>query len=112
MKVSVSRESKLIGEFGEDEIQPGLQSGLFRPTDFYRVPGMVEWRPLNDFLGDAPNDPVAKEPGRSKKRWAGIEVSRETYQLLLWVFTLPLTLGLLWVFWYVVDEWLRPFFAG
>jgi len=110
MKVSVYRDSRLLGEFVEEQIRPGIRSGMFRPTDFYRASGMVEKRPLNDFLGDG--DMVSGIPkGKKRSRQSGIEVSSETYQLIVWVISLPFTLGLIWLFWYVIREWLVPFFT-
>jgi uncharacterized RDD family membrane protein YckC len=40
----ISREGQVLGEFVESQIQEGLQSGYFRPSDWCWSDGMTEWQ--------------------------------------------------------------------
>lgn len=40
----ISREGQVLGEFVEAQIQEGLQTGYFRPSDWCWSDGMAEWQ--------------------------------------------------------------------
>ena len=104
------RNSEILGEIDEFEIVSRLQAGELRPSDFYRAPGMSESRPLIDFLDLATGE--QQVVAKVRKSFSGFEMSRETYELVCWVLGFPFAFGLLWLFWYLMREWLIPFFSG
>lgn len=63
--LQISREGQPLGEFVQEQIQEGLQSGFFQPTDWFWTEGMPEWRPLSDFVFEtspATTAPMAPAP--------------------------------------------------
>ena len=48
--IHVARDGAKIGEFTLEQIQAGLTTGQFRPTDLGWQSGMAEWRPLSEFV--------------------------------------------------------------
>lgn len=67
--IQVARDGAKIGEFTLEQIQAGLASGQFRPTDLGWQSGMADWRPLSEFVpaaaaGTPPQVPLAV-PGTS-----------------------------------------------
>lgn len=59
-QLQISREGQSLGEFDQEQIQEGLRSGYFQPTDWYWAEGMPEWRLLSDFV--ATTSPTATAP--------------------------------------------------
>lgn len=61
--IHVARDGAKLGEFTLEQIQAGLGTGQFRPTDLGWQSGMAEWRPLSEFVAStasaAPSQPVA-----------------------------------------------------
>jgi hypothetical protein len=64
--IHVARDGAKLGEFTLEQIREGLGTGQFRPTDLGWQSGMVDWRPLSEFVaaatpgaGTAPALPLA-----------------------------------------------------
>jgi hypothetical protein len=64
--IHVARDGAKLGEFTLEQIQAGLGTGQFRPTDLGWQSGMTDWRPLSEFVataspgaGAAPALPIA-----------------------------------------------------
>ncbi len=52
--IFISRNREQLGQFSEDEVRSGLQSGRFLGTDLAWKEGLAEWKPLSTFgLGSA-----------------------------------------------------------
>jgi hypothetical protein len=49
--IHVARDGAKLGEFTLEQIREGLGTGQFRPTDLGWQSGMVDWRPLSEFVG-------------------------------------------------------------
>lgn len=98
----------MLGEVEESDIVPLLQAGELRPSDFYQASGMVERRPLIDFIDVATGEKTMLP--KRKKKGIGIEISQETYSILRWLISLPFLMGLFWLIRYLMSEWLIPFF--
>jgi hypothetical protein len=49
--IHVARDGAKLGEFSLEQIQQGLSTGQFRPTDLGWQNGMSDWRPLSEFVG-------------------------------------------------------------
>src|ERR1044071_9425419 len=49
--IHVARDGAKLGEFTLEQIQQGLSTGQFRPTDLGWQNGMSDWRPLSEFVG-------------------------------------------------------------
>ena len=49
--IFVNRDSQSLGQFTEQEISNGLQSGQFFPADLGWKDGMETWQPLSSFTG-------------------------------------------------------------
>jgi hypothetical protein len=49
--IHVARDGAKLGEFTLEQVQAGLASGQFRPTDLGWQSGMTDWRPLSEFVG-------------------------------------------------------------
>jgi len=58
--IFISRNREQLGQFSEEEVKSGLQTGRFRPDDLAWKEGMDEWQPLSTFnLGTvAPKVPL------------------------------------------------------
>ena len=52
--IFVNRDRQSLGQFTEQEISNGLQSGQFFPTDLAWKDGMETWQPLSSFAGLPP----------------------------------------------------------
>jgi hypothetical protein len=50
MMIHVARDGAKLGEFTLEQIQAGLGTGQFRPTDLGWQSGMADWRPLSEFV--------------------------------------------------------------
>lgn len=50
----VTREGQILGSFQASQIQEGLQTGRFLPSDWGWCEGMAEWKGLTEIFGDAP----------------------------------------------------------
>ena len=48
--IHVARDGAKLGEFTLEQIQEGLRTGQFRPTDLGWQSGMPDWRPLAEFV--------------------------------------------------------------
>lgn len=48
--IHVARDGAKLGEFTLEQIQAGLATGQFRPTDLGWQTGMADWRPLGQFV--------------------------------------------------------------
>src|SRR4051812_13002054 len=48
--IHVARDGAKLGEFTLEQIQQGLATGQFRPTDLGWQNGMTDWRPLSEFV--------------------------------------------------------------
>lgn len=66
MPYHLGRDSRQLGEFDENEIRAGLQSGRFFPSDLAWAEGMPDWRPLSQVLPDltslVPSQAIAAAP--------------------------------------------------
>jgi hypothetical protein len=51
MKIWINRAGQNLGTFTLEEIQRGLEQGLYLPTDLAWQEGMETWKPLSDFPG-------------------------------------------------------------
>ncbi|HSV64111.1 MAG TPA: YIP1 family protein [Chthoniobacterales bacterium] len=60
--IHVARDGAKLGEFTLEQIQAGMTSGQFRPTDLGWQTGMADWRPLSEFVGAAAVPPAAGSP--------------------------------------------------
>ena len=47
--IHVARDAAKLGEFSLEQVQEGLRTGQFRPTDLGWQTGMPDWRPLAEF---------------------------------------------------------------
>ena len=65
--IHVARDGAKLGEFTLEQIQAGLASGQFRPTDLGWQTGMTDWRPLSEFIPAA----TAAAPGAAPLAVAG-----------------------------------------
>ena len=52
--IHVARAGANLGSFSLDEIQEGLRTGRFLPTDLAWQTGMTDWRPLSEVAAAAP----------------------------------------------------------
>lgn len=52
--IHVARDGAKLGEFSLEQIQEGLRTGQFRPTDLGWQSGMPDWRPLGEFVAAKP----------------------------------------------------------
>jgi hypothetical protein len=59
--IHVARDGAKLGEFSLDQIQEGLRTGQFRPTDLGWQSGMTDWRPLAEFVVEKPSAAPAGE---------------------------------------------------
>lgn len=53
--IHVARDGAKLGEFTLEQIQQGLRTGQFRPTDLGWQSGMTDWRPLAEFVVEKPS---------------------------------------------------------
>jgi len=60
--IHVARAGANLGSFSLDEIQEGLRTGRFLPTDLAWQTGMTDWRPLSEVAAAAPTA-AAAAPG-------------------------------------------------
>jgi hypothetical protein len=51
--IHVARDGAKLGEFTLEQIQEGLRTGQFRPSDLGWQTGMPDWRPLSELAGVA-----------------------------------------------------------
>ena len=51
MKIWINRAGQNLGTFTLEEVQRGLNQGLYVPTDLGWQEGMVSWKPLAEFAG-------------------------------------------------------------
>lgn len=49
--IHVARDGAKLGEFTLEQIQQGLTTGQFRPSDLAWQSGMTDWRPLSEVVG-------------------------------------------------------------
>jgi hypothetical protein len=62
--IHVARDGAKIGEFSLEQVQEGLRTGQFRPTDLGWEPGMSDWRSLAALMAEKaaaatpPGEPV------------------------------------------------------
>ena len=63
--IHVARDGAKLGEFSLEQIQEGLRTGQFRPTDLGWQSGMADWRPLAEFAVEKPSapPPIEAVPG-------------------------------------------------
>lgn len=59
--IHVARDGANIGTFSVEEIQEGLRSGRFLPTDMAWEAGMTDWRPLSQVMAEKPGALSAPE---------------------------------------------------
>lgn len=52
--IHVARDGANIGSFAIEEVQEGLRTGRFLPTDLAWQEGMPDWRPLSQVMADKP----------------------------------------------------------
>ena len=52
--IHVARDGTNIGTFSTEEIEEGLRSGRFQPTDLGWEAGMPDWRPLSQIIAAKP----------------------------------------------------------
>lgn len=57
--IHVARDGAKLGEFSLEQIQEGLRTGQFRPTDLGWQTGMSDWRPLAEFVASTAPVPGA-----------------------------------------------------
>jgi hypothetical protein len=62
--IHVARAGANLGSFSLEEIQEGLRTGRFLPTDLAWQTGMTDWRPLSEVVAAAPAT-AAAAPGPS-----------------------------------------------
>ena len=68
--IHLARSGAKIGSFSKEEIEEGLRTGKFLPTDLAWEEGMVDWRPLAQVMAEkaaasapaAPSEPAATSP--------------------------------------------------
>jgi hypothetical protein len=60
--IHVARAGANLGSFSLEEIQEGLRTGRFLPTDLAWQTGMTDWRPLSEVVAAAPTA-AAAAPG-------------------------------------------------
>lgn len=58
----VARDGQTLGEFHESQIQEGLQTGYFQPTDWCWREGMSEWQGLEMIFQHAKAQPLQQLP--------------------------------------------------
>ncbi len=59
---SITREGQDIGSFELSQIQEGLESGYFQPTDWGWCEGMSDWQPLPALIGTGPLTNATPKP--------------------------------------------------
>lgn len=52
--IHLARDGANMGSFPKEEVQEGLRTGKFLPTDLAWQEGMSEWRPLSQVISDTP----------------------------------------------------------
>src|SRR6476646_2276875 len=62
MMIHVARDGAKLGEFTLEQIQAGLGTGQFRPTDLGWQSGMANWRPLSEFVAGTASTASAAAP--------------------------------------------------
>jgi hypothetical protein len=61
--IHLARDGANIGSFSKEEVQEGLRTGRFLPTDMAWEEGMPDWRPLAQVIADKPSAEIpAPEP--------------------------------------------------
>lgn len=76
--IFISRDREQLGQFSEEEVREGLQTGRFLSTDLGWKEGMAEWKPLSTFglespagaiISPASNLPVPAAPEGEWPAW-------------------------------------------
>lgn len=70
--IHVARDGANIGTFSVEEIQEGLRSGRFLPTDMAWEAGMTDWRPLSQVMA---GKPAAAMPASEATEASALQVS-------------------------------------
>ena len=60
--IHLARDGANLGSFSEAEVQEGLKTGRFRPTDLAWKEGMAEWRPLTQVITETLSVEAAPGP--------------------------------------------------
>jgi hypothetical protein len=70
--IHVARDGTNIGTFSVEEVQEGLRTGRFLPTDMAWEAGMTDWRPLSQVMA---GKPAAAMPASEATEASAVQVS-------------------------------------
>ena len=62
MQITVNREGQHFGPYSAEEAASHIASGGLLPTDWACVPGMPDWKPLNEVLATLQTPPPQVPP--------------------------------------------------
>lgn len=70
MNYHLARNGQQLGEFGEEDIRRGLDTGRFLPDDYVWAEGMQDWQPLGSVFSLAAPAPAATAPAPAPRTLA------------------------------------------